>query len=441
MSRPEEKDKTFHGLGIAPDFLKRLEELKFYHPTPIQLKSIPISIQGEDMIGIAQTGTGKTLAFSLPALQRVAATKKMCLVLAPTRELALQVEETMHKLGSAFGLRSVAIIGGVPVFRQVKALRSKPHVIVATPGRLIDLVGQKKIRLDKVGILILDEADRMLDMGFEPQIRQILATVPEDRQTMLFSATMPEKITSIARKYMKKPLRVEVARAGSTADQIDQEVFIVPKSEKGKLLLNLLGEYKGTVLVFSRTKHGAKKIARAIRNVGHSSTELHSNRTLAQRRKSLEGFKSGEFRVLVATDIAARGIDVTNIELVINYDLPDNPDDYVHRIGRTGRAGSSGKAISFASPDQKRDLQTIEKLIRTRIPTIPVPEGIKEVAFSSSAAPKRRGRGGHARSGGGRSSGGRSSSGGQRGRSGAGGGRGGSSGGGRKHTPKRSKRS
>jgi ATP-dependent RNA helicase RhlE len=395
MNRPEEKDKTFHGLGIAPDFLKRLDEMKFFHPTPIQRKSIPISIQGEDMVGIAQTGTGKTLAFSLPALQRVAAIKKMCLVLAPTRELALQVEETMHKLGTPFGLRTAAIIGGVPVHRQVKAMRRKPHVIVATPGRLIDLVNQKIIKLDRIGILILDEADRMLDMGFEPQIKKILATVPEQRQTMLFSATMPEKITQIARKYMKKPLRVEVARSGTTADQIDQEVFIVPKSEKSKLLQKLLLEYKGTVLVFSRTKHGAKKIARAIRNAGHSSTELHSNRSLAQRRKSLDGFKSGEFRILVATDIAARGIDVTDIELVINYDLPDNPDDYVHRVGRTGRAGSEGKAISFASPDQKGDLKTIERLIRTRIPVKPLPKGIKEGVSVEVKIPKRTGRGRH----------------------------------------------
>lgn len=396
MPRPEEKDKTFRGLGIAPDFLQRLDELKFFHPTPIQRKSIPISIQGEDVIGIAQTGTGKTLSFSLPTLQRVAATKKMGLVLAPTRELALQVEETMHKLGKTFGLRTAAIIGGVSVNKQVRDLRAKPHVIVATPGRLIDLLNQKKVRLDRVGILVLDEADRMLDMGFEPQIKKILATVPQHRQTLLFSATMPEKITSIAKKYMKKPLRVEVARAGTTAEKVEQEVFVVPKSEKIKLLESLLFEYKGTTLVFSRTKYGARNIARKVRAMGHTATELHSNRSLNQRKESLKGFKSGAYRVLVATDIAARGIDVTEIELVINYDLPDNPDDYVHRIGRTGRAGATGKAISFACPDQKGDLKIIERLIRTQIPVGELPDGIKKpdevpVEKRDSGTKKKRG--------------------------------------------------
>jgi len=408
MSRLEETDKTFRGLGIAPDLLKRLDELKFIHPTPIQRKAIPIAVQGDDVIGIAQTGTGKTLAFSLPALQRVAATKKTCLVLTPTRELALQVEETMHKLGSPFGLRTAAVIGGVSIHRQIQALKKKPHAIVATPGRLIDLVNQKKVNLSMVGILILDEADRMLDMGFEPQIKKILAVVPKERQTLLFSATMPESITQIAQKYMQKPLRVEVARAGTTAERVEQEVFIVPKSEKIKLVESLLQEYKGTVLIFSRTKHGAKNIAQKIRGMGHSATELHSNRSLAQRKKSLEGFKNGEFRILVATDIVARGIDVTDIELVLNYDLPDNPDDYVHRIGRTARAGSSGKAISFVVPDQKRDLGAIERLIRTKIRVGDLPEGIDPHAQGRDEVNRpgddRRQSGGHS---GGRSRGGR----------------------------------
>ncbi len=365
---------SFFGLGIAPSLLSRLEQLSFSQPTPIQQKAIPIAVTGEDLIGIAQTGTGKTLAFSIPMLQRIAATKRIGLVLLPTRELALQVEEELAKLAKTLGLRTAVLIGGASMDRQIRAIKAKPHVIIATPGRLNDHLMQKKISLSNVGVLVLDEADRMLDMGFEPQIRKILAVIPKERQTMLFSATMPAKIGNLARTYMQQPLRVEVAPAGSTAKTVDQELFVVPKQKKVDLLINLLGEYKGTVLVFSRTKHGAKKIARIIRNNGHTAAELHSNRSLNQRREALEGFKKGKYRILVATDIAARGIDVTGIELVINYDLPDNSEDYVHRIGRTGRGGRRGKAISFVAPEQRRDVEAIERLIKIRLPITPLPE-------------------------------------------------------------------
>lgn len=366
--REENKNVNFGNLGIAPNLLERLDKLKFFHPTPIQEKAIPQGIAGEDLIGIAQTGTGKTLAFAIPVMQRVAATKKIGLVILPTRELALQVDETFKKVGGSFGLRTAILIGGASMHAQLKDIRNRPHVIIATPGRLIDHMDQKTVNLGNVGILVLDEADRMLDMGFEPQLKRILTGVPTDRQTLLFSATMPEEISVIARKYMKTPLRVEVARSGTAAERVDQEVFIVPKADKLSLLQKVLGEYRGTVLVFSRTKHGAKKITRAVRQMGHTAAELHSNRSLAQRKEAMNGFKSGAYRVLVATDIAARGIDVTGIELVLNFDLPDHTEDYVHRIGRTGRAGRAGKAISFAVPEQKNDIRQIERLIRTSLP-------------------------------------------------------------------------
>jgi len=376
---------SFYGLGIAPDLLTILEKLKYTVPTPIQMKAIPVGIQGQDLIGIAQTGTGKTLAFSIPMLQRLAAVKGKGLVLLPTRELALQVDETVRKLGAGFGLRTAVLIGGAPMGVQIKLLRQKPHIIVATPGRLIDHLEQKTIQLTDVSVLVLDEADRMLDMGFAPQINRILEKVPKERQTLLFSATMPAAISLMAAKYMRTPLRVEIARAGTASDRVDQEFFMVGRNDKLRLLEKLLIEYKGTVLVFSRTKHGAKRIASDINTVGHSATEIHSNRTQGQRKASLEGFSRGRFRIMVATDIAARGIDVKQISLVINFDLPDNSEDYVHRIGRTGRAGRSGKAISFVTPSEKMDIRKIEKLIRKTLPILDLPIIAREQSESFSA--------------------------------------------------------
>lgn len=364
MSRQELDKESFYGLGIAPSLLDRIDDLGFKHPTPIQFKAIPIACAGDDVIGIAQTGTGKTLAFSIPMLQQMHARGKIGLVLLPTRELAVQVEETFRKLASPLGLRTAVLIGGTPINPQTRQLRDKPHVIVATPGRLIDHLEQKHLTLDRVGVLVLDEADRMLDMGFAPQLKRILSVMPTDRQTMLFSATIPEEIAKIAHAYMRQPLRVEVAPSGTAAENVDQEVYIVCKLDKTRLLARLLEQYRGTVLVFTRTKHGAKKVARDIKMMNHSVAELHSNRSQSQRQDALRGFSSGKYRVMVATDIAARGIDVKNIELVVNFDLPDHVEDYVHRIGRTGRAGKSGKAISLAVPEQKGDIRQIEKLIR-----------------------------------------------------------------------------
>ncbi len=367
---------SFHGLGIAPGLLEVLAQNRFSVPTPIQQRSIPAAIEGKDLIGIAQTGTGKTLAFGIPMLQRLAAEGGSGLVILPTRELALQVEETLLKIGRSSGIRTAVLIGGAAMGPQRAALARKPQVIVATPGRLLDHLEQRTVRLDGVCVLVLDEADRMLDMGFAPQINRILSVLPPPakRQTMLFSATMPSEIVKIAAAHMSLPIRVEVAPAGTAADHVTQELFIVKKEDKIRLLDRLLGEYRGSVLVFSRTKHGARKIARSVRTMGHRAAEIHSDRSLAQRREALEGFKRGKYRVLVATDIAARGIDVTGIELVLNFDLPDSPGDYVHRIGRTGRAGQSGHAVSFAMPDQRREIRDIERLIRKALPVSRLPE-------------------------------------------------------------------
>ncbi len=327
-------------------------------------------------MGIAQTGTGKTLAFGLPMIQRLAqgSGKQKGLVILPTRELALQVNETLEKIGRPIGLKTAILIGGENMGKQIRMLRLNPHIIIATPGRLIDHLEQKTLHLTTVSILVLDEADRMLDMGFAPQIKRIMLTVPKVRQTMLFSATMPDEIVNLAKSFMSLPLRIEVAPAGTAIELVEQELFFVQREEKLALLQNLLKEYTGSILVFSRTKFGAKKIARTVRNLGHTASEIHSNRSLNQRIEALDGFKIGRYRVLVATDIAARGIDVSGIQLVINYDLPSTAEDYVHRIGRTGRAGMAGKAISFATPDQRAEVRGIERLIRTNLPVSKNPQ-------------------------------------------------------------------
>ena len=368
-------ENGFDNLGIAPKLMEILSKHKFTTPTPIQKQSIPSAITGKDLMGIAQTGTGKTLAFGIPMIQRLAQSggKSRGLVVLPTRELALQVNESLKKIGGSLGLKTAILIGGEAMGKQLRALKTNPHIIIATPGRLIDHIEHKSINLSNVHILVLDEADRMLDMGFAPQIKKILDTIPAQRQTLLFSATMPDAIVKIANSYMMMPLRVEVAPAGSAVKSVTQEIFFLERREKGPMLKKILDQYNGSVLVFSRTKHGAKKIAQEVRNFGVTSTEIHSNRSLNQRIEALNGFKLGKYRVMVATDIAARGIDVTGIQLVVNYDLPDQAEDYVHRIGRTGRAQATGHAISFATHDQKRDVSTIERLIRVTLPVSKTP--------------------------------------------------------------------
>jgi len=387
-------DHTFHGLGIAPDVLAILEKLRFTVPTPIQYQAIPSAIEGKDVIGIAQTGTGKTLAFGIPMLQRLLAGDGVGLVLLPTRELAQQVEETLAQIGKPLQLRTAVFIGGASMGMQVAALRRDPHVIIATPGRLIDHLEQKTIRLGNVKMLVLDEADRMLDMGFWPQIRRIIAAVPKDRQTMLFSATLSREIMELATGQMKLPTRIEVAPQGTTAENVSQEFFIVRKDDKQRLLEKILSDYRGSTLIFSRTKHGAKKLLRAVKAMGHNAAEIHGNRSPAQRRDAMEGFRTGRYRILVATDIASRGIDVKGIELVVNYDLPMDASDYVHRIGRTARAGAEGHAISFAEPSQRREMRDIERLIRKALSISPLPADLppqRAISHVPADAPRRFG--------------------------------------------------
>jgi len=362
-------EAKFSDMKINPKILKKLEELKFTVPTPIQQKTIPIGIEGNDLIGIAQTGTGKTLAFGIPIMQKIIEDKALALIVLPTRELALQVDEVFQKVGRSLGIQTAVLIGGAAFGPQIAAIRRHPNVIIGTPGRIIDHLEKRNIRLHACKILVLDEADRMLDMGFAPQIKEILKEMEasKERQTLLFSATMPDDIAAIATKYMKTPVRVEVARAGSVGGNIEQEIFFVKKDQKIQLLEKLLKEHTGSVLVFSRTKYGAQKLCKELEMMGHTAAEIHSNRSLMQRRQALDGFKSGKYRVLVATDIASRGIDVSGIQLIVNFDLPESPEDYVHRIGRTGRAGQKGRAISIATADQKHKVFRIEMLTKTKM--------------------------------------------------------------------------
>jgi len=372
--------QSFDGLGIAPTLMEVLDRHHFKIPTPIQYQSIPPALAGEDIIGVAQTGTGKTLAFGIPLIQRIFQMNTQALIVLPTRELAVQVDEMLTQIGRTLGLKTAVLIGGQNMQLQLKQLKRGPHMVIATPGRLNDHLERRTISLSKVTMLVLDEADRMLDMGFEAQIRRIIQTLPEKRQTLLFSATMPIEIVKLANRYMKTPLRVEVAPSGTAASNVIQEIYFVRREDKLTLLENVLKKYQGSILLFSRTKFGAKKIATAVRNFGHSGAEIHSNRTLSQRFETLKGFKLGKYRVLVATDIAARGIDVTGIELVVNYDLPENANDYVHRIGRTGRAGHDGRAISFATPDQRGNVKDIERLIKTQLQVAKLPDHMQSRA-------------------------------------------------------------
>ena len=388
VEKTEDAPKHFRDLGISESRLKILAKNKFEIPTPIQYQAIPIALSGSDVMGIAQTGTGKTLAFGVPLITRALESNNGGLVVVPTRELAVQVDETIAQLSREAGLRTAVLIGGTSMYAQVQAIRRGADIIIATPGRLIDHVEQKTLSLSQVGIVVLDEADRMLDMGFMPQIKRIFNELPVDRQTMVFSATMPPEITRIASAHMKLPVRVEMAPAGTTAERVTQELFIVPRERKLPLLANILNTTEGSTIVFTKTKHGAKRIVAQVRALGIKAAEIHSNRTLHQRREALEGFKTGRYRVLVATDIASRGIDVSGIACVINYDMPNNADDYVHRIGRTARAGAEGHAITFALPFEQREVRTIERLTRKQIAITPLPQLPQLPEHVRNAAPR-----------------------------------------------------
>jgi ATP-dependent RNA helicase RhlE len=387
----DKHNQTFQGLCIAPVFLEILTRTMGYSsPTPIQKRCIPLAIQGKDVVGIAQTGTGKTLAYGLPVLQNLRAKNgSKALVLVPTRELALQVDAALRPIAAQAGVRAAVLIGGEAIERQKCQLDRQPALVIATPGRLIDHLEHESLVLASTRILVLDEADRMLDMGFAPQINTILRYVPGERQTMLFSATMPEEIVKVASRHMKLPVRVEIAPAGTTVREVSQKMFFVEQIGKLDLLQKLLFEHGGSALVFTRTKVRAKRLSRALRAAGHRSIELHSDRSLPQRRDALEGFRAGRYRVLVATDVAARGLDVIGIELVVNYDLPATAEDYVHRIGRTARAGAVGHAITFAMPDQRHEVQDIERLIRATIRVSPVPDDLLRLPARAIAKPPR----------------------------------------------------
>jgi len=367
-------EASFSSLGLSSGSLAALARAGYRVPTPIQARAIPPALAGNDVIGCAATGTGKTAAFVLPLVERLAGKQGIrALVLAPTRELATQIDEHAASFGAARGVRTALLIGGVSIGPQQLALHSRPQLLIATPGRLIDHLESRNVSLQDIEILVLDEADRMLDMGFKPQLNRILAAVPRGRQTLLFSATMAGEVAEFARKHLRNPARVEVSRSGTVSERAEQRVFLVPQTEKPSLLLTLLAEDQLSTLVFTRTKHRTDRLARMLERAGHRVSRLHSNRSQNQRQQALDGFKDGKYRVLVATDIAARGIDVAEIGHVVNFDLPHVPEDYVHRIGRTARAAASGKASSFCGPEETGQLRDIERLMRQPVPRAEVP--------------------------------------------------------------------
>ena len=359
-------ESNFSDIGVSPNILKILDKLSLTSPTPIQKQAIPVALKGTDIVGIAQTGTGKTFAFGIPIIQKLLSSSGQALVLVPTRELALQVNESIRKLADRLNITTIVLIGGESISRQFFELKRRPRLIIATPGRLIDHLKRKSIKLDQIKTLVLDEADMMLDMGFLPQIEEILRSVPKERQTMLFSATMPVLIANLATKYLKLPIRIEVAPQGTIVKNVTQEMIVLEAKDKMKYLEKIIKENEGSILIFVRTRYGVKNIAKKLISNGHKATEIHSDLSQGQRKRALDSFKSGRSRIMVATDVAARGLDVKGIELVINYDLPDSSSDYVHRIGRTARAGKKGKAISLATPGQLKNIKAIEALIKMR---------------------------------------------------------------------------
>jgi ATP-dependent RNA helicase RhlE len=368
---------TFEQLGIIEPILKALKQEGYTNPTPIQLQSIPSVLERRDILGCAQTGTGKTAAFAIPTLQilhsqvtDVKAPRKIrSLILTPTRELAIQINESFANYGRNTGLKHEVIFGGVPQHKQVNALRNGTDILIATPGRLIDLINQGYVSLKHLQIFVLDEADRMLDMGFINDVKKVIKELPEKKQTLLFSATMPPQIAQLANSLLHFPVKVEVAPVSSTAEKIDQSVFFVDKKDKQALLVHLLQNKSiDRTIVFSRTKHGADRISKALKKTNISADAIHGDKSQNARQNALSNFKNGNLQVLVATDIAARGIDVDALTHVINFDLPNVPETYVHRIGRTGRAGTSGIAFSFCDSEERAYLNDINKLIGLKIP-------------------------------------------------------------------------
>ena len=409
---------SFQDLGLTETTLPAIEELGYTAPTPVQEQAIPLALAGRDVVAAAKTGTGKTAAFALPIIERVGRAKRpgapKALIVTPTRELAQQIDEAFVSLAKISKHRLLTVVGGVPYKGQIGKLERGIDILVATPGRLFDLMERRDIRLDDVEVLVLDEADRMLDMGFWPTMKKIVAATPSSRQTLLFSATIDRAVMRSVSSILNDPAFVEIAHRGETADTIDQ--FIMPLTQTGKpALLRALLEEKGArrVIIFTRTKSRADICTRQLREAGYKAESIHSDKTQAKRQQALDRFTSGKIEVLVATDVLARGIDISQVERVINYDIPESPEDYVHRIGRTGRAGESGFAISFVTPDDKAALRDIEKLIGSQIPHLKIdsydnsaaedalekryvaaPKNLSASAFSRSTRLGRNSRGG-----------------------------------------------
>ena len=399
---------SFDSLGLAPELLRAVARQGYERPTPIQSQAIPVVLEGRDILAGAQTGTGKTAGFTLPLLHRLMAAgpqggrrRIRALILVPTRELAAQVAESVRTYGGDLPLRSAVIFGGVGFQPQVQAVRRGVDIVIATPGRLLDHVGQGTIDLSTVEILVLDEADRMLDMGFIHDIRRLLAELPDRRQNLLFSATFAGAIKELAADLLDSPVHIEVARRNTAAESVSQTVVPVDRERKRELLAYLIGSRRWRqVLVFTRTKHGANRLAEQLGKDGIPSTAIHGNKSQAQRTRALADFKRGKVKVLVATDIAARGLDIDQLPHVVNYELPQVPEDYVHRIGRTGRAGNEGEAISLVCIDERRLLGDIERLLKRKIPQEVVPDFEPDPAIRAEPIPNGRrnsGRGGGSR--------------------------------------------
>ncbi|WP_114791602.1 DEAD/DEAH box helicase [Niabella yanshanensis] len=392
---------NFKELNIIAPILQAIEEEGYTTATPIQTQAIPLLLEGRDVLGCAQTGTGKTAAFSIPMLQILSKRQQekgkrniKSLILTPTRELAIQIGDSLDAYGRHLHLRNTVIFGGVNQNKQITALAAGIDILVATPGRLLDLISQGFIRLDHIDFFVLDEADRMLDMGFVHDVNRILKLLPSNRQNLFFSATMAPEILTLANAILRNPVKVEVTPVSSTVEKISQSVYFVDRGNKNDLLVDILNNSAAeTVLVFSRTKHGCDKIVRHVSKYGIKSDAIHGNKSQNNRQRALSNFKSKDIRVLVATDIAARGIDVEGMELVINYDLPNVSETYVHRIGRTGRAGKDGQAISFSDYEEKAFLKDIEKLTRQQIPVIndhPYPMEVFEIPKKSERPPRQK---------------------------------------------------
>lgn len=389
----------FETMGIPAKLVKRLESLGITEPTPIQSHAIPYALDGHDVMGLAQTGTGKTAAFGLPLVtqmmqhgQKPEPKTVRGLVLAPTRELAGQISVNLRDYIDGTHLKVAMVVGGQSINAQMKRLERGVDLLVATPGRLLDLIDRRALRLDKTSFLVLDEADQMLDLGFIHALRKIADLIPAERQTMLFSATMPKQMNELANSYLRNPRRVEVSPPGKAADKITQSIHFIAKAEKPKLLSELLDKHRDELaLVFMRTKHGAERLMKQLDRSGFAAGSIHGNKSQGQRDRAIRAFKSGEIKVLVATDVAARGLDIPDVRHVYNFDLPNVPDNYVHRIGRTARAGAEGAAIAFCAPDEMGELKAIQKTMKM---TIPVASGRPWEDLPEPGKPKGRGRGG-----------------------------------------------